>query len=379
VELSLSDDQELFHKTCVRFIETELPMDEVRRLHAHPTGFERSWWQKAAELGWFSLLVAEADGGGSVSGAGLVDATLVAEELGRHIQPGPFVPTNVVASAISALGTPEQKEHALPGVVSGETIVTWAWAASEGDWDRGAGLVAERVGDSYRLTGTRGFVQDAIGADLVLAVAQIEGRSAQFLVPLDADGLSQRPLTCLDLSRRMSELSFSGVVVPAGALLGEGADDASLERQLQTALALNCAETVGVMDAVFAMTVEYSKDRIAFGRPIGSFQSLKHILADEGLYLETCKAGAVAAARAVQGSDPDAGAIASMVAAYVGDMSDDMAQMALQIHGGIGYTWEHDLHLMMRRIRSNAALFGEPTWHRERVCVLSGLGGEEPS
>jgi alkylation response protein AidB-like acyl-CoA dehydrogenase len=131
------------------------------------------------------------------------------------------------------------------------------------------------------------------------------------------------------------------------------------------------------MDAVFEMTLAYSKERIAFGRPIGSFQALKHILADQSLSLETCKAGAVAAAKAVQSRDEHAAAIVSMVAAYVGDMSNELAQMALQIHGGIGYTWEYDLHLLMRRIRSNAALFCGPTWHRDRVCGLSGLGRED--
>ncbi len=134
------------------------------------------------------------------------------------------------------------------------------------------------------------------------------------------------------------------------------------------------AETVGAMDALFAMTVQYAKDRVAFGRPIGSFQALKHILADDAMYLEACKAGAVSVARAVQDRTDDAGEIASMVAAYVGDVADQIAQDCLQIHGGIGYTWEHDLHLFMRRIRTNAVLYGEPAWHRERVCALNGLG-----
>ena len=134
------------------------------------------------------------------------------------------------------------------------------------------------------------------------------------------------------------------------------------------------ADTVGAMDALFEMTVGYAKDRIAFGRPIGSFQAIKHILADQALYLESAKAVAVAAAKAVQHGDPAAGEVASMAAAYVGDVGNDLAQECLQVHGGIGYTWEHDLHLLLRRIRWNSGLYGEPTWHRERVCALHELG-----
>ena len=147
------------------------------------------------------------------------------------------------------------------------------------------------------------------------------------------------------------------------------------DARLRFGVVLNLAETVGAMDALFAMTVAYAKDRVAFGRPIGSFQAIKHILADQALYLETCKA-AVAAAVAVR-RDDGAAELVSMAAAYVGDQGNELAQQCLQVHGGIGFTWEHDLHLFLRRIRSNSALFGEPTWHRERLCALHGLGGDQ--
>ena len=134
-----------------------------------------------------------------------------------------------------------------------------------------------------------------------------------------------------------------------------------------------CAETIGVIDWMFNTTVEYSKDRTAFGRPIGSFQSLKHIMADLGMYVEMAKAGAVAAAHAVQSRQEDAAELASMAAAFIGDVAIMVSQESLQIHGGIGYTWEHDLHLYMRRARSNSLMYGEPGWHRERVCAIHGL------
>ncbi len=373
MQLDLTADQLLFHDTTVRFIETELPLARTRELHDHPAGYERAWLRRSAELGWFAMLVPEADGGGSVSGDGLLDAAIVAEALGRHVQPGPFIPMNVVAGAIAAGGTAEQRAELLPAIAAGELVATWAFADERGNWDGGSGLRVERSGADLVMTGRRGYVLDAASADWLLVAASLDDTPVQLLVRADHPGVHIRPLTCLDLSRRMADVDFDGaVVVPDALLASDGA--APLEAQLRHALVLNCADTVGAIDALFTMTVTYAKDRIAFGRPIGSFQALKHLMADQALFLETSKAAAVAAARAVQADDADASEIASMAAAYVGDVANELAQECLQIHGGIGFTWEHDLHLFLRRVRSNSALFGEPSWHRERVCAFHQLG-----
>jgi alkylation response protein AidB-like acyl-CoA dehydrogenase len=372
VQLDLTDDQELLRETTVRFIEAELPLSKTRALHDDPVGYDSSWLRKSAELGWFAMLVPEENGGGSVSGNGLLDAAIIAAELGRSLQPGPFLPMNIVASAIASQGSEKQRAELLPALAAGEVVATWAFADALGNWDAGEGLSVERSGTDLVLTGTRGFVQDAASADWLLVVASIDDQPVHLLVRADSPGIRTRPLTSLDLSRRFADVDFEGVVVSNDALLeGRGAD--ALEPPLLHALVLTCADTVGATDALFEMTVAYSKDRIAFGRPIGSFQSLKHIMADQALHLETCKAGAAAAAAAVQAGDDDAAEIASMAAAYIGDVANELAQECLQIHGGIGYTWEHDLHLFLRRIRSNSALFGEPSWHRERVCAIHGL------
>lgn len=373
MDLQLSDDQKLFHETTRRFIESELPLTEVRRLHDDPAGYDRSWLQQAAELGWFAGLVPEEYGGGSISGDGVLDMAIVAEEIGRFVQPAPFIPMNVVAAAIAECGTDEQRERLLGAVAAAETVATWAFADTAGNWDLGAGLTARADDDQYRLDGARGFVQDAQSADVLLVAANVDGVAAQFLVPTDAAGLAVETLESFDLSRRLAEVTFDGVTVPGSARLGTEPADAALERQLHVALALQLAETIGVLDALFTMTVEYAKDRIAFGRPIGSFQALKHIMADMGLQLESAKAGAVAAAQAVQNRGEDAAEVVSMVAAYVSDAATVIAQESLQIHGGIGYTWEHDLHLYYRRARTNAALYGEASWHRERVCAIHEL------
>ncbi|HEX3957701.1 MAG TPA: acyl-CoA dehydrogenase family protein [Trebonia sp.] len=374
MQLDLTNEQTLFRETTVAFIKAELPLARTRELHENPAGYDRSWLQKSAELGWFAMLVPEDDGGGSISGAGLLDAAIVAEELGRFVQPGPFIPMNVAAGAIVSGGTPEQRARLLPGIAAGEQVVTWAFADTRGNWDGGLGLTIARDGAGLLLTGSRGCVQDAATADLLLVAGAVHGSPAQVLVRTDAPGVSIRPLNCLDLSRRMADVHFDAVRISADDILGSGGPG-PLEAQLLCAVALTCADTVGAIDALFDMTLAYAKERIAFGRPIGSFQAIKHILADQALYLETCKAAAEAAARAVQSGDKDATEVASMAAAYIGDVACDIAQECLQVHGGTGYAWEHDLHLFLRRIRSNSLLYGEPSWHRERVYAFHELAG----
>lgn len=367
MDLELTDDQQLFAQTTARFIETELPITKTRELHVDPRGYDEKWLRRSAELGWFAMLVPEEHGGGSVSGNGVLDAAIVAELLGRFVQPGPFIPMNVVAETIAAHGTSEQ-QALLPGIASGETVVTWAPFAVGGAWDAGAGVTATRSGDGVLLGGVRGFVQDAQTADHLLVTATLDGAPVQVLVA--AADAAIEPLTCLDLTRRLATVNVDGTpgtIVP-------GAD---LDRQLAVAVALCSAETVGALDAMFSMTVQYAKDRIAFGRPIGSFQSIKHVLADLGLWVEACKAMAVDVARAVDGRRADVDEVVSIAASFIGEHATEIAQQCLQVHGGIGYTWEHDLHLLMRRTRTNSALYGEPTWHRERICTLYGLGEGE--
>ncbi len=372
MQLELGDAQALLHDTTVRFIERELPVAATRGLHDDPLGFDRRWLGHSAELGWFAMLVPEEYGGGSVSGSGVLDAAIIAEDLGAWVQPGPFIPMNVVAHTLAAHASEVQRASLLPAIVAGDTIATWAAFDDRGQWDHGAGVRAVADGERFVLTGTRGFVQDAAAADVFLVAAACDGATVQFLVPRSA-GIRVVPLECLDLSRRLGHVVLDDVAVAADARIA--VDAADLDAELLTALVLVCADTVGALDRMFSMTVDYAKERVAFGRPIGSFQAIKHLLADQVLYLETCKAAAVAAAEAVQRGDDGAAETVHMAAAYVADVGNDIAQVCLQVHGGIGYTWEHDLHLYLRRVRANGALYGEPTWHRARVCALGGLRG----
>src|SRR5262249_37044245 len=183
-----------------------------------------------------------------------------------------------------------------------------------------------------------------------------------------------RALDGLDLSRRFGEVRFDDTEIPSSTLVGDTASGAGqIERQLRVACALTVAESVGAMDYDLALAVQYAKDRIAFGRPIGSFQAVKHLLADTSLMLEMSKGLALAAAQAVGDDQDDAGEVASMAKAFVGDCGIDLAQNCFQVFGGIGYTWEHDQHLYLRRLTTDAALYGDPAWHRERLCQLAGI------
>jgi alkylation response protein AidB-like acyl-CoA dehydrogenase len=374
MDLELTEEQELLRETTARFIESECPLTRVRELIDDPVGFDRDYLRKSAELGWFGALVPEEFGGGSVSGSGLLDAAVIAEERGGMVQPGPFLPMNVVGFALANAGTADQQRQVLPDLAAGESVATWALAGANGDWSPGAGISAVLTNGSFVLSGTKGFVQDASAADWLLVAASTERGLTQFLVPAGTDGVRIERLDGLDLARRFGEVSFENVMLPESSIVGTvGEADHDVECQLQVALVLSIAESVGAMNRLFDITLQYAKDRTAFGRPIGSFQAIKHLLADLSMHLEACNAGAVAAGRAAQDRSEDAAEVVSIAKSYVGDRSIELAQGCLQAHGGIGYTWDHDLHLYLRRLTVNNALYGEPSWHRERVCTLNGI------
>jgi alkylation response protein AidB-like acyl-CoA dehydrogenase len=374
VELDLTSDQELLRNTAAKFMEATCPLDVVRQLGETDAGLPKTYIPDAAELGWFSLLVPEEIGGGSISGNGLRDAAILAEERGRRLQPGPFVPMNVVATALAARGSASHKAKVLPAIMNGEVIATWAAASATGQWAPGTDVSASPADGRFVLSGRAGLVQDAALAEWFLVAATGPEGLHQFLVPSSAAGLTVSPRKTHDITQRFAAVDLDGVELDHDALVGEptGTSD-DLDRQLQLALVLSVAETVGAIDVLFEMTRQYAIDRIAFGRPIGSFQAVKHQLADMSLAVEAGKAIATAATRAVQAGETDAAQTASMAKAWVGDTGIDIAQGCFQVFGGIGYTWEHDLHLFLRRITMNSLLFGPPDWHRERICEIHGL------
>jgi alkylation response protein AidB-like acyl-CoA dehydrogenase len=374
VDLNLSDDQQLLRETSAKFIAASCPLTKVRELAETDTGIEPDYMRQTAELGWYAALVPEEHGGGSISGDGLSDAAIVAEERGRALQPGPFVPANVVGLALAEAGTAAQQADVLPAIVAGETIATWAVASEKGSYDAGAALRCATSGMGFTVSGTAGLVQDAHLTEWLLVTAGSDQGLSQFLVPAAARGVRIEKLDGLDLTRRFSRVHFDDVALTDTELVGDLDGAAPLvDRQLDVAVTLSVAEAVGAMDENFTVALEYAKVRTAFGRPIGSFQAVKHQLADASMMLEASKGMATSAVRSVSKQAEDASEVASMVKSFVGDAAIDLTQTCWQVFGGIGYTWEHDHHLYLRRLTADASLYGQPSWHRERICTIHGL------
>jgi alkylation response protein AidB-like acyl-CoA dehydrogenase len=374
MDLELTPDQELLRDTTRKFLQATIPLTEVRALAADPAGFDRGWWKKGTELGWTSPLVDEERGGGSVSGEGLRDLALVAEEIGAMVSPGPLIPTNVVAQTLSRDASDGLAGRVLPELLSGESVAAWCVAEPGRPLTPdGITLRARRDGDEFVLDGVKRPVEAGGEADWLLVTATGPDGLSQFLVPSSASGLRITPLRGLDLVRRNAEIRFEDVRVPASAVVGVlGGASLSFERQIQTALVLQCAEIVGATDRVFDFTVQYAFDRSSFGRALASYQALKHRFADMKLWIESAQAITVDATRAVQADASDAAEVVRIAKAYVADRCPELIQDCIQMHGGIGVTWEHDLHLYLRRVVLHRETYGDPMEHRDRVAILAG-------
>jgi alkylation response protein AidB-like acyl-CoA dehydrogenase len=374
VEIRLTDDQALFKETTRKFLESETPIAAVRELEANADGFDREWWSRAASLGWTSLLVPEELGGGSLSGQGLLDLVLVSEEMGRLVAPGPLLPVNVVVSALADAGTSEARDEWLPGLLSGECVAAWAFY-ERGRWDSsGVHMRASGHGPSYVLNGTKTLVEAGTAADVLLVTAKTDDGLLNCVVPATATGVTVRPMESIDLVRRFAGITFEDVVVPATGVVGDLRMAAEhCERLLQIGVVLQCHETNGAISHVFDMTTQYAADRFAFGRTLNSYQALKHRFADMKMWLEGCHGIATHAARAVENHAANAIELVSAAKAHIGERSTDLIQDCVQLHGGIGVTWEHDLHLFLRRAMVNRQVLGTPSEHRERIAAFLAL------
>jgi alkylation response protein AidB-like acyl-CoA dehydrogenase len=376
VDVELTDDQELFLETTASFLERTCPVPTVREWsEKEAAGFPDAWWRQGAALGWTSLLVSEADGGGSVSDHGLLDLTLVAEEMGRRVSPGPLLPTNVVAAALSEYGTAEQRARHLPEILSGEAIATWCLGevGSSGLPDA-ITLEARPQGGEFILAGRKGAAQAAAESDFFVVAALVGGEPTQFVVAADAPGVSVVPAEALDLTHRFAFVEFDDVALAPAAVLGEvGGAAGQIERLFELAVTLQCASMVGAIDRILALTIEYSFDRFSFGRPLASYQALKHRFADHKVWIEAALGLSTGLTESFASGDPDVAELACVAKAHVGDKSVEIISDCAQMFGGIAMTWEHDLHLYLRRATVDRVLYGSPTQLRERLCVLVGL------
>ncbi len=370
MDFGFGEDQELLRSTTRRFLAEHQSLAVVRRSLEEPDVFDADLWRQGTELGWTAMLIPAEHEGGGVTEQPLVDLVVLAEELGRALNPGPFVGCNVVSDAIARFGTELQGEEHLPRIARGEATAAWC-LSGDGSPEPGAVEVrARREGDGWRLDGAARFVQSAHNAAVLLVVATgPDDEVRNFLVPRPGDGLSQRVLTGLDLTRRFAEVRLEAVTVPAGAELPGGWD--VVERCLSLATVLQAAEDVGAAELLFEATVDYAKKRVQFGRTIGSFQAIKHRLADLLIELEAMRAAVYYAALALGDGLDDAAEAVATAGAYVGDTFAHLCGESLQLHGGIGFTWEHDVHLFVRRAKVNQVLYGDGAWHRERLARLT--------
>jgi len=359
----LTDEQEMLVDASVRFMDATLPVAAIRAVADGARRDDTGYRAAAGELGWFGFLGAEPAGGGSVSGKGVVDAAVIAAELGARLQPGPYAGHSVVVDALTRAGEPAH-EPVLADLVSGAAWATWAF----GD-DTSVVLGVSR--DGVRLDGRVVLAAEVASCSHLLLGASGPDGFTQVLVPLDAPGVTLRPLESLDVSRRWGAVDLTGVTLPVEAVVGApgAATAAQLLRQVHLAAVLVAADAVGAMHADFETALQYAKDRIAFGRPIGSFQALKHVIADVSLSVEMAKGIVAEAARALGDDAPDAPELVHAAKSFVGEHSVDVMHQCFQVFGGIGFTWEHDQHLYLRRMSADAAMFGAPHWHREQLVA----------
>jgi alkylation response protein AidB-like acyl-CoA dehydrogenase len=372
-------EQMLFASTAQAFLEKEASLSRIRELHAKGTSFEPEWWRRAAELGWASLLVPEELGGGSVSGDGVSDLAVVAQQIGRTVAPGPLHPVSAVLAGLVDAENAEQHTATIEALVSGELVAGWAVYEPSLPWSPlTPGVTATATDSGYRIDGVKDRVEAGPESGVLLVVAATDDGVRQFLVSTDAPGVTVEPQRSLDMVKRYARVSFNGVDVAAAAAVGSAAQTpALLERQTQIARVLQCAESVGIFDAVFDMTVQWAFDRHTFGRPLASYQALKHKFADMKLWLEACRATTKAAVAEVAQRAPGAGLSVSIAKSYVGERTPVALQQCVQLHGGIGVTWEHDLHLYLRRIALYRAMYGTP--EELNVAVYRLLNELEPA
>lgn len=376
MDIGFTEEQELLRETARKFLDAECDSRFVRARMAEPAAVTDEFWRQLAEQGWLGIVYSEEDGG---SGLGLVDLVVLMEEMGRRVMPGPFLSSVLLGGAVIAeAGASAQRREWLPRIAAGYAKAALAWTEPALRWDAaGVTLPARETGGGFTLSGTKLFVGDAHLADaLVVAARTRDGSTMEdgvslFLVPKDAPGLTVNLMPTIDETRKLCEARFDNVALPSSALLGEPhLGWAPLSRVVSRATVALCAEMCGGAQQVLDMTVDYAKLRVAFGKPIGSYQGVKHQAADMLVAIENAKSLTYYAAWALDQRLDEGPLAVSMAKAAASDMARKVAGAGIQLHGGIGMTWEHDLQLYFKRAKAAEVAFGDATWHRERVAQL---------
>ncbi len=374
MKFEFNEEQQALRDSASSFLKDHSSGDHVRKVMESETGYDADVWRRiGTELGWPAVIIPEEYGG---LGLTYVELVALLEEMGGALLCSPFFSSVCLAgNALIVGGTEEQKLEHLPGIAAGETTATLAYTEENGRWDAGAvEAVAKRDGSDFVLSGTKTFVPDGHTADLLVVAARSEGSEGEegislFVVPADSDGIERRWLPTMDQTRKQAEVKLGDVRVPAAALMGEeGGGWVALSRTLDLAAVALSAEQIGGANKCLDLTVEYAKDRIQFGRPIGSFQSIKHKCADMLLKVESGRSASYYAGWAASVDDAELPATASLAKAYCSDAYFKCASEALQIHGGVGFTWEYDIHMHFKRAKATETFLGNAAYHRERVA-----------
>ncbi|HZO04868.1 MAG TPA: acyl-CoA dehydrogenase [Solirubrobacterales bacterium] len=357
----LTDEQQAIKATARDFLAARFKSDRIREIAASDDGTDPDGWREMSELGWTGLAIPEQWGG---QGLGIVDLAVLFEELGYALAPSPLLSNTVVGLALTLCGSDDQRDRYLGAIASGERRAAPAlWDAGSTATPGAFKMEAKADGDGVVLDGEKVLVMDAAGAEHFL-VATSDGR--RHLVAADATGLTVIPETSIDTTRRLSSLRFEGVRVDAADTLpAAGAEYEAVLDRMCVALA---AESTGVAQRTLEMAVEYAKDRQQFGRPIGAYQAVSHRCAQMLLETENARSAVYGAAWAADAEPESLRVASSMAKAYASDAGWRVPDASIQVHGGIGFTWEHDLHFFLKRGKANAGFYGDAKWHRERVA-----------
>jgi alkylation response protein AidB-like acyl-CoA dehydrogenase len=375
MNFGFTEEQELLRAEVRKFLDQNCPLEEVRKQSETPEGFARDFWKRMAELGWVGLTLPEAHGG---VGLGWEDLVVVLEETGRTLFPSPLIATVLAGNAIARNGSAAQQKRWLPRLADGSAIGTVALLEASDSQDPAAIALRGRLdGDHFVLDGEKLFVLDAPAADLFV-VAFRTGETPEALslavVERDAAGLFVLRIPTMDETKRMGRVTFSGVRIPRDALLGApGAAAPAIARILDEGATAVCAEAVGAAEAALELTVGYAKQRIQFDKPIGQFQGVKHPLAVAFVDIESWKSLCYYAAWTLDASPQEAPLAVSRAKAYASDAFPRIGVEAVGLHGGIGYTWEYDAQLYLKRAKWMRPLFGDADHHFERAARLGGL------
>lgn len=366
----LSGEQQQLQQSARKFFRRECPTARVRELMETDTAHDESLWQAMVEQGFIGMTISEEYGG---LGVGLVELAVVAEEIGRACVPGPFLSTQWAAALLAHAGGEEQRRRYLEPIAAGTKKATVALLESTASWEPDAvQLEAQPDGGGFRLSGQKLFVTDAAVADDIICVARSGGDLVLAAVSCDTAGVSITPSPGIDRTRKLYRVDLDGVGVPAENVLAVGspARDA-LDYSIEAATVAVCAELLGGMQWTLETTVEYAKTREQFGRPIGAYQAVQHQCADMLLLTESARSATYFAAWALSIRDEAASKAVAIAKAYCSDAGREVGNRGVQVHGGIGFTWEHDLHLYYKRAKANEILFGDATFHRERIAQLA--------